>query len=162
LRTDDNHHLCTGYQSWSTLTAIFKSLPLSSLRISTSDPFTNRAVFDSARDLVCTQRRPLKFVWIVSANVDDAGRCFVPISRVTFTSSSNSTVDFVKRYLTALDHQHQQNGQLPNSQDSYQLVEGQQWVLVEISTLSDLLNRDINLNAILSSEPKVQVQIVPQ
>ena len=125
-------------------------MPLSELRFSTSDPFTNRALFESARDLVGSQRRPLSLTWIVTVNVDDLGHCFVPLSMGSF--SAMPTSDFAKRYLSVLDP----------AEDMYQISESDQVIAVEMSTLTDLLNRDINLNTFGVNEPKVSVQIIPQ
>lgn len=140
-----------GFAPWTSLTALFKSLPLIELRFSTSDPFTNRALFESARDLISNQRRPLHVIWSVSVSVDDIGHCFVPLSMGTFTAVPN--LDFVKRYLSVLE---------PN-EELYQIDEAEKLVAVEMSTLMDLMNRDVNLNAFPGGhEPKVTVQIVPQ
>lgn len=89
--------------------------------------------------------------WSVSVTVDDMGHCFVPLSMDTFSLTPN--LDFVKRYLNVLEP----------SEELYQIVESEQLVAVEMSTLMDLMNRDVNLNAFPGGhEPKVTVQIVPQ
>lgn len=68
----------------------------------------------------------------------------------TFSDAPN--LDFVKRYLSVLE---------PN-EELYQIME-EQLVAVEMSTLMDLMNRDVNLNAFPGGhQPKVTVKIVPQ
>ena len=66
--------------------------------------------------------------------------------------SAMPTSDFAKRYLSVLDP----------AEDMYQISESDQVIAVEMSTLTDLLNRDINLNTFGVNEPKVSVQIIPQ
>ena len=194
------------------MTALFRSLPLATLRLTTSDPFTNRAVFESTRDLVCTQKRFMFFIWIVTVNIDDQGHCYVPLSLATFTntaaSGTVSVENFVKKYLAPLSttastttpNQQYYGGKVSTSlastsgerggtitsmntsttsninststnsteapEDTYHIMEDEngepELILVELSTLTDLLNRDVNLNTFPANEPKLSVRIIPQ
>lgn len=153
--------LVLGFSVWNSLIAMFKSLPLVELKFNTDDSFTNRAIFECCRELAATLKRVVHIRWIVTVTIDDVGHCYVPLSLETFPDSLD--YDFVKRHFGT----NSQKSSPSDSSDQYQIVEQDDCgsvALVEISTLTELINRDCNQRPLVTStfEPKVSIQIIPK
>lgn len=145
-------HFDLGLPIWNNLKAIFKSLPLSRLKLSSTDATTNRAVFDVLRQLRANQNGTLKITWTATVNIDDFGHCFVPIS----TAADAQSTYFTLKYFSHVNN-------VENAADQYVVNHEENVVAVEISTLEELLNRDVNMDqSTKKEETRVAIQILPQ
>ncbi|KAH7638599.1 ras-related protein rab-1a-like protein [Dermatophagoides farinae] len=149
-------------QNWTSLLAMLKSLPLRQFHLSSSDPFTNRSIFESLIQLLSMQkRRFLHIRWSITVNIDDMGHCMVPLSLISFKHSELNDEHgkkFLKQYF----------GSIQPNDDSFQLIQSsigssdKMIILIEIETLKNLIIT--KLPSFLRKDPNIfsSLEIVPQ
>lgn len=141
---------------------MLKSLPLRQFHLSSSDPFTNRSIFESLIQLLSMQkRRFLHIRWSITVNIDDMGHCMVPLSLISFKHSELNDEHgkkFLKQYF----------GSIQPNDDSFQLIQSsigssdKMIILIEIETLKNLIIT--KLPSFLRKDPNIfsSLEIVPQ
>lgn len=161
--------------TWTSLLAILKSLPLAELHVTSSEPFTNRTIFEAIIELLSVQKRLIKIYWSVTSIINDFGHCYVPLSLDTFTCQNDFEGHmFIDQYfdfeqqlpenmLFQIVNANTLTGTTSSSNANDNQSSNKNIILMEIDTLIEVIMKKVQFTSYTYGTPKMgsSLQIIP-